>query len=69
MKRPTMRDDKLAWSKYADELKSMLLRVIDELRDPHGRHWCDCPEKDKQLLESLLIDVEELMKERCEDSQ
>ena len=45
------------------KVESMLCRVADELDDPMSYSWCDEPEDDRKLLESLRDDVLALIKE------
>ena len=45
------------------KVESMLCRVVDELDDPMSYSWCDEPEDDRKLLESLRDDVLALIKE------
>jgi hypothetical protein len=46
-----------------DKVEAMLCRVADELSDPMSYSWCDEPEDDRKLLESLRDDVLALIKE------
>ena len=36
----------------------IISRVSNELNDPMGSRWCDCPDDDRSLLESLRDHVD-----------